>query len=76
MPVYQNPSMRQITREIKKSGYLRVVRDKMSGDVYAWPGGEGLHEEVIRRLGLSDMTENLGQAFSAEDFARILATDG
>ena len=71
MPVLQNPSRREIAKELKRSGFLRVLRDHQTGDVFMWPGEEALHEEVIRQLGLSDRTENLGQVTSLDDLTKL-----
>lgn len=70
---FRNPTRSDVGKEIRRNGYLRVVLDRRSGDVYAWPGDEGLHEETIRKLGLGEMSENLGTAHSLQDFLDLVA---
>ena len=70
--VLERPTRADIAREIKQgSGVLRAVRVASSGDIYVWDAEHGLHEEVIRHLGLGDMVENLGQIHSPDDLSRL-----
>lgn len=70
--VLKAPTAKDISRQLKTgSGVLRAVRDTRTGDLYAWDAEHALHEEAIRRLGLGDWAENLGQIQSVENFARL-----
>lgn len=52
MPIYKNPSRREIVRLARESdGDVRVLRAP-NGDWLAWPANEALHVDVASTLGL------------------------
>lgn len=73
LSVYRNPSKAQVSKALKEAKYLRVLRNTKNNDIYAWPGDEGLHADIMRDLGLTDdSVENLGYLQSYEDLQEVI----
>jgi hypothetical protein len=71
--VYRNPTEAQVAKAVKEKKYMRVLHDKNSGDFILWPGDEGLHEDIMKNLNLSDETaDNLGTVRSFEDLKKLV----
>lgn len=63
----------QVTEALKANRYMRVLYDRKGGDFIAWPGDEGLHDDIMKNLNLSDDTaDNLGTIRSYEDLKRLV----
>ena len=73
MSVFRNPTERHVNRALKDARYMRVLRDTETNDLYVWPGDEGLHDDIMKKLGLADeTTENLGYILSSEDLDNVM----
>ena len=73
MSVYRNPTEAQVAKAIKNKKYMRVLLDRDSGDFLVWPGNEGLHADIIKKLNLSDdKIDNLGSIKSFDDLKKLV----
>lgn len=52
---------------------MRVLYEKKTGDLIAWPGNEWLYQEMMRELNLTeDTADNLGTIRSFEDMEKLI----
>lgn len=56
MPVLKNPSRAELLALMQESEWFRAMRDPVTGDLYAWPGKEAMHAEMVQRLGINFRT--------------------
>ena len=73
MSVFRNPTEAQVAKAVKDKKYMRVLLDRDSGDFLVWPGNEGLHADIIKKLNLSDdKIDNLGSIKSFDDLKKLV----
>ncbi|MBT3787435.1 MAG: hypothetical protein HN725_18770 [Alphaproteobacteria bacterium] len=53
MPLLRNPTEDQVADRLKGYQFMRVLRNKGTGDFLAWPDHEGLHADIMREQGLT-----------------------
>ena len=77
MSVLRNPSEEEVLEALKGSPYLRVLRDKATGDFFVWPSDEGLHQDIIQELNFDDDAgEDLGLTKSFEGLKNLIGWAG
>ena len=77
MSILRNPSEEEVVEALKGRTYLRVLRDKATGDFFVWPSDEGLHQDIMQELNLDDdAAENLGLIKSFKGLKNLVGWGG
>lgn len=73
MTIYRNPTEAEVADATRGGRPMRMLLERETGDVIAWPAEEGLHADIMRELNLSeDAADNLGSVRSYEDYKRLV----
>ena len=77
MSLLRNPTEEEVVEALKGSTYLRVLRDKATGDFFVWPNDEGLPQNIKQELNLDeDAGEDLGLIKSFEGLKNLIGWVG
>ena len=77
LPIIYNPSDADITEHVATGITMRVLYDQTRKDFIIWPRSEGLHNDVMVKLGLDpDTTDNMGKIQTVEDYQKIRSAVG